>query len=60
MTDQPTGHPEKTNPLDPEVDIAETTNAIIEPDLTEPDESVHPSLDVEGAELEEPDGKDAP
>lgn len=39
MTDQPKGHldPEKTNPLDPEVDIAETPDVLCEPDLNEPE-----------------------
>jgi len=37
MTDQPTGHPEKTNPLDPEVDIAEPQDVACEPNLTEPE-----------------------
>ena len=50
MTDQPTGNLDQ---IDGDVEIAE-------PDLTEPDETVHPALDVEDAELDEPDGKDAP
>jgi hypothetical protein len=43
-----------TQPLEP-VEGNETTHAIVEPDLTEPDEA-HPALDVAGAELDEPEG----
>ena len=46
MTDQPTGN---LDPIDGDVEIAE-------PDLTEPDESVHPALDVEGDDLDELEG----